>query len=131
MNSIGKFGSGFLLGMLIVWTAGFFGPKDFYSVRVIDNSKCENPEYVLHTSFQTIEITEEQISRDSALSPNGYEAYFFVTPIFNGSKEFTYKIKASYSNCPSIESEERIVQRGWLLYEAVYQGTFTYSIRAK
>jgi hypothetical protein len=124
----------FILGMItafpIIWISNVFSPTS-YTVRIIDNSKCDNPKYTIATKHQSISVQGDQIDSDGAIAPSGTEAFIYVRPPYDESGEFTYKVIASYSNCSSIESTKRIVSFGRILYEFINKNEIKHTVRAR
>ena len=105
--------------------------SSYYSVLVIDNTKCDSPIYVVSTDAQSIKVEGNQIDYSGNIAPNGTEAFIYVKPPYSETGKFTYKLTATYSNCESITSEERIVELGWLLYELIDQSEIKHTVRAR
>lgn len=123
----------FLLGMLtaflFIWSSNISNPTS-YTIRILDNSKCEEPQYIIETTHQSISVQNEQIDYDGAVAPNGAEAYIYVRPPYEESGDFTYKVVAKYSNCATIQSELRTVKLGWFLYEFIDENDIKHTVRA-
>jgi hypothetical protein len=91
---------------------------DYIVVRVSESPSCSDPEYFLELKGQTI-------------SAKGPEAEIYVMPPIGSPQQITYRIRARYSDCTEILSGQRSVERGWLLYEHVADGSIHHSVRAR
>ncbi len=124
----------FILGMItafpVIWMSNIFSPTS-YTIRMIDDSECVNPKYTISTKHQSISVQGDQIDYDGLIAPNGAEAFIYVRPPYDKSDDFTYKVVASYSNCDTIESSERTVNLGWILYEFVDKNEIKHTVRAR
>jgi len=103
----------------------------YFIVRVIDNDKCMNREYIVDLESHSVSVKGEQIELKDIVIALEAEAFIFVMPPLDSKKEYTYKFRAKYSNCPDILSEARTVERGWLLYETIKDGKVTHTIRSR
>ncbi|RCU49079.1 hypothetical protein DU002_12010 [Corallincola holothuriorum] len=59
-------------------------------------------------------MQDPQIDYNGSIALRGAEALVHVAPPYSLHEEYTYKLKASYSDCSGIESEAQQVKLGWL-----------------
>ena len=120
----------FLFGVFVaaVWSSM---DNDFIVVRIIDNQKCNDREYLLEMENQTISVKGKQIDTTNLMVALEAEAFFYALPYPSTSDQITYRVRAHYSNCTEILSKEREVERGWLIYETIENQTIRHVVRAR
>ncbi|MCU7844479.1 MAG: hypothetical protein KZQ93_11635 [Candidatus Thiodiazotropha sp. (ex Monitilora ramsayi)] len=120
---------GCVIGGFCTYVINTINP-DFFTIRILDDDECSDPVYAIEMKNQLLTVSGEQIQTEfNAIADK--EAFFFVMPPLDGSEEYTYKVHAKYSDCKEIVTSERIVKRGWVLYESIRNGEITHKIRAR
>lgn len=108
---------GFAVGAFVATVWGRF-KSDHFIVRVFDGQECSDPEYLLELKGQTISV-------------KGPGVDLYVMPPTGSPQQISYRIRARYSDCSEIVSDQRTVERGWLLYESIKKGSFHHQVRAR
>ena len=106
-----------LVGALVATVWNSLNPH-YFVVHVVDGPKCSDPEYFVELRGQTVSVKV----------PN---ADIFVMPPLDSPQQITYRIRARYSNCAEILSDQRTVERGWRLYERIDEESIHHIVRAK
>jgi hypothetical protein len=107
----------FLVGATVATVWKNFNP-DHIVVRVYGDTNCSDPEYFVELNGQTI-------------SAKGRQVDFYVMPPIGSPQQITYRIRARYSDCTEILSGQRRVERGWLVYERIADGSIHHMVRAR
>lgn len=119
-----------MVGLLTAMIGGYltYGTTteqpDSFVVRVLDNSQCSAPSYVVEMESETVHFSGVQVDTQSYPGAAIAEEYIWAAPAAEDGL-ISYRLHASYSDCPSITSELRIVENGWLLYENISGGELT------
>ncbi len=103
----------------------------YFTIRIIDNQKCSDREYSIETKENIITIKPDAIDNENHPVARYAEAFFHIIPNPDLTEKYGYKVHARYSDCADIVSDERIVERGWVLYESIRDGKVDHHVRAK
>ena len=101
-------------------------------VRVIDHQDCSNPEYVLEMNTHSVSVSGAQVAlSDSKMMATQAEAFLYAVQPRQPAEEIHYRVRARYSDCEDITSDERIVRKGWTLYETIEDGNILHMVRGR
>lgn len=121
-----------LMGVLAssVWHSMKFS---FTAVRVIDRQDCSDPQYYLEMISQTISVRGEQIGQtDTQSMAATTEAFIYVPRIPLSEDDVRYRLRAHYSDCADVLSDERVVREGSILYEVIEKnGSISHYVRSR
>ena len=120
----------FVLGVfsLSIWKA--LNP-DHIVVRVIDDNKCLSPEYSVEMESHTVSVKGAQIDSPSTRMGEDEDIFLYAGPPHKAEDEMRYRLRARYSDCAEVLSEERVVEAGWILYERIENGRIHHMVRAR
>ncbi len=124
-----------LLSIVVLMTAYFFSmvfnvfPDDKISIKLSDSSKCILKKYSFEMPEMTISFSANQF--DIATSSSGGRPLLEIPIASTAPEQLTYWIRAEYENCPEIKSEPRVVGRGYIIYESIFNNQIDFDIRAK
>ena len=106
---------------------GFFGAvinnlvsdihPDYFVVKIIDSNSCSNPSYSILLKEFSIKVEEDEIFKSSKPDGMNAEAQIYVYPPESLKTKHAYVLVAEYSDCATIKSNKRTVERGQRLYE--------------
>ena len=122
------------IGLLVGFTFGQFwtGTKGRNIIILIsDDSNCSVIDYAIETKYKTITVSKDQINNHLQKPLNANVSIDLYPPLLNSGENFTYKVHANYSNCKNLVSSERIVEKGWILYEFIKNGKIEHVVRAR
>ena len=106
--------------------------REYFLVRVIDHQDCSNPEYVLEMSTHSVSVSGSQLAlSDSKMMAAQNEAVLYAVQPQHSADEIHYRIRARYSDCAELISEERAVRNGWILYETIEDGNIAHMVRGR
>ena len=106
-----------LTGVLVATVWSNFNP-DYVRVRIFDSQKCSDAKYALEQKGQSIIV-------------NHSGSDILVMPPIGSPDQVTYTVRATYSDCAEIVSTDRIVERGWFIYENISDGKVHHTVRAR
>jgi hypothetical protein len=104
---------------------------EYITVRVIDNDKCDGREYIVELDSQFVSVKDNQVELENTPIAQEAEAFIYLIPPYDAADKIKYKLHATYSDCKNIESEIRVVERGWVLYEFIEGGKITHRVRSQ
>ena len=117
----------FSLGILVSWIWSTMD-REYILVRVIDHQECSNPEYALEMNTHSVLVSGAQLAlSDSKMMAAQAEAFLYAVQPRQSSEEIHYRVRARYSDCDEVTSEERTVRRGWTLYETIEDGNIVHT----
>lgn len=103
---------------------------DSILIKIRDGSKCDLKGYSIEMSEMTVSFSAAQVAAIKGESISS-EVVLDI-PIARGEPAtFSYKIRAEYENCAEIVGNERTAERGYIIYESIYDNKIDYQVRAK
>ena len=104
--------------------------SDHILIKLSDRSKCDVKRYSVDMTEMTISFSAKQVTAIRA--EHSSSELLLNIPIADGEADtFKYNVHAEYENCAEIFSEDRVVERGWIIYEYIESNKTHYAIRAK
>ena len=121
----------FCLGVLVSWAWSVMD-REYILVRVIDHQDCSNPEYVLEMNAHSVSVSGAQVAlSDSKMMAAQNEGFLYSVQPKQSAEEIHYRVRARYSDCAELVSEERTVRNGWILYETIEDGNIVHAVRGR
>jgi len=120
---------GIFLGVVTTHLVSAFN-QEYIQVRIIDNGNCSAISYSVVMKNLKVTVSENQIESENTSVASNSEAMIYFLPKYNGEDKHRYQVKAEYSDCETIISEEREAERGRLIYEWIENRKFKHQIRA-
>ena len=103
---------------------------DSILIKMIDSSNCKLKRYTIEMPELSVAFSSAQINALKHTEVSR-EVLLDIPVSEKASKNFSYSIKAEYEDCADIVSQNIEVQRGYIIYENVYNNQITHQIRAK
>ena len=128
MRYLSTFVIGVLLGTGGMYVASVLDGHEYFTVRILDNDKCSDPVYSILMQGYSVRVSDDQI-RPPHIAREA-EAFIHVMPAYNGETKHRYRVTAEYSDCETVQSDEREVERGRILYEWIDNGKIRHQVRA-
>ena len=120
--------SSFLFGACGMLLVTIFSRSEYFLVRILDHNKCSDPSYSLLMDGYHVEVSTSQIETNPLVAREA-EAFIHVRPPYDGKSKYLYRIIAEYSDCEKVESKQREVERGVVMYEWIENGSIRQQIR--
>ncbi len=120
-----------LLVVLVLVGCGNPSEQSDFQIVIFDDSMCKNPTYTIELEEKSVVIKGGQVGREDTGIGANIESQINITPLPGKDGWVTYVLKAAYTNCGELVSQERKVKSGWYIYEFIRDEKVEHNVRAR